>query len=456
MGNCLVALDKYEDATFAFERSAELLPDHAQAWYNLGVTRTVLQRVDAALEAYEHSVRINPRYTEAHNNRGILLQALGRYEEAESSYTKALAADPNYLNAAYNSGALFQLQDRLPEAIERYRSVIRCRPDHVEAHNNLGNTLFALNRTDEALAAYKRAVQLDGGNAQAHWNLALAYLLTGDFRRGWREYEWRLRQPGASPRAFRVPLWDGSPLDGRRILLHSEQGYGDTIQFVRYASLVKSAGGRIILECQPALVRLLARMPDIEMAVARGQELPEFDCHAPLLSVPRLFSAIPAKAPYLDVDPALLDRWRSKVPDGGTRVGIAWAGNPGHLNDRKRSIPFALMSELMNTPGVRFVGLQKDSPGLASELDDFADTAAVIAHLDMVVSVDTAVAHLGGAMGKPVWTLLPFAPDWRWMLNRDDTPWYPTMRLFRQPAPGDWTSVLARVRQELSAKRRST
>jgi len=329
-----------------------------------------------------------------------------------------------------------------------------------------------MGRIDEAIAACRQAIALNPDYAEFHFNLALSLLTSGDFQQGWEEYEWRWKcKEFPSPaRDFAQPQWDGCPLEGRTLLLHTEQGHGDALQFIRYFPLVEQRGGKILIECYAELQRLFRTTAGRCQVVVRGQPLPAFDLHSPLLSLPRVFGTnlanIPNTVPYLRADPEDAGRWQRRLADDSAlvKVGLAWAGRPTHTNDRNRSIKLARLAPLGQLPGVRFFSLQKGEvaaeaktppPGMelvdwTEELKDFAETAALIANLDLVVAVDTAVVHLAGAMGKPVWVLLPFGSDWRWLLERQDSPWYPSMRLFRQSRIGDWDSVIARVVEALS------
>ena len=445
-----------------FRAAIRLRPAFPEAYFNLGVSLMMQRRTDDAMVAYSHALQLKPHYPEALNNYGILLQSLGRIGEAAGYYIHAIEYKPDYIDPRYNLGLARQDQDRHGEALEAYNTLLDLSPDHPEAHNNRGNVLLALGRPLEAVAAYSGAIQRQPEHAEANWNLSLANLLLGHFAEGWQGYDWRLRQRDASPQPFRVPFWTGAQVEQARVLVHAEQGFGDTVQFVRYAAMIKQRCGFLIVQCQP-LVRTLSSVGGIDQVVARGTDLPAFDFHVPLLSLPGIFSTveetIPTSVPYIAPPSSLKASWRERIPvSADLSVGLVWAGNPGHKNDRNRSIPPEVFSTLLNLPGIRFYSLQKDLPlagavSLGLEFTDFADTAAAIANLDLVISVDTSVAHLAGAMNKPVWTLLPFNPDWRWMLDRPDTPWYPSMRLFRQTEPKDWQSVIERVKTELLSLR---
>ena len=341
----------------------------------------------------------------------------------------------------------------------------------MESQNNLGLALQSLGKLDEAAACYRRALELRPDDAGVQWHQALLSLLTGDFQRGWAGYAQGWKAKKRQWRDFSQPLWDGRPLEGKTILLHAEQGLGDTIQFIRYAARVKQAGANVIVECQQPLLRLLAGCRSVDGLIGRGDDLPAFDTHAPLLSLPGIFhtslETIPAGAAYLFAEPGLVEHWRGELSAmAGSRIGIVWRGNPKHANDRDRRLPLSCFEPLARLPGVRLFSLQKEAGAeelreprnqfpiteLGSRLDDFADTAAVLKNLDLLITCDTAVAHLAGALGVPVWVAIPLVPDWRWLLDRSDSPWYPTMRLFRQQAPDDWTGVFERIRAALERR----
>lgn len=468
LGNLLYAVGRHEEASEVYRRTTALRPGHAEAWYNLGVAYTALERFPDALKAYREALRWRPDYAEAHNNLGVLLQAYARLDEAVDEYRRAIASAPGSVDARYNLGLLLQERDHLEEAAEVYEQLLERKPDHTESINNLGNVLLALGQPEEAMDAYWRALTIDPVFAEARWNIAIVQLLLGKYKQGWRGYEWRFRQKHFVPRPFDQPRWDGRALDGRRILLHAEQGLGDTLQFIRYAAAVKALDAEVIVECQAPLVELLASVPGVDALVPRGAPYPEHDCQAPLLSLPHILGdrldTIPQNVPYVHTDPDRVARWArvldERSGDAALRVGLTWSGNPDHKMNRFRSLDREALAALQGIPGVAMFALQKGEQALAlaagldmiqleSESTDLCDTAAVIANLDLVISVDTSIAHLCGALGKPVWTLLAFAPDWRWLLDREDSPWYPSMRLFRQVRRGDWQEVVVRVRSEL-------
>jgi tetratricopeptide (TPR) repeat protein len=356
-----------------------------------------------------------------------------------------------------------QARGRLDEAIACYQEAARLEPNYVDARLNLATVLREAGRLSESIGRHREIAQTHPELAENHGNLGFALLLDGQLDEGWREYEWRLKTKGRLGRDANPdqPRWEGEPLEGRTILLKAEQGMGDSIQFIRYASLAAQKGGRVLVECPAALKRLIASVEGVHAVFATGEVLPDFDVFAPLPSLPMLFKTglmdIPSKVPYL------LSGARREA-DADFHVGLAWAGNPQHKNDRHRSVPFRLLDALFTVEGVAWHNLQcgdragewqlagGKSTNDSIAFTDFHDTAVAVRRLDLVIAVDTAVAHLAGALGADVWVMLPFAPDWRWMLQRADSPWYPTMKLFRQPAPGDWKTVLAQIAEELRVK----
>jgi len=472
LGIVLKDAGQLDEATAAFRQSIALNPNIPEAHFNLGITLQDKGQLDEAIAAFRQAIVLRAHYAEAHGNLGNVLRDKGQLDEAITAYRQAVVINPNLSEAHSNLGIALRDKGQLDEAIASCRNAITLRPDFAKAHGNLANALKEKGQFEEAIAAYQQAISLNPNSPETHYNLSFALLTQGDFKQGWEGYEWRWKcKSFPSPRRnFAQPQWDGRPLDGRTILLHTEQGLGDAIQFIRYVPLVAQRGGRIIIQCQRELQRLFQTMSEKVQVVAHGQPLPPFDFHSPLLSLPRIFettlSNVPKSVPYLKADAEDAKTWQRRI-DKDSRiinVGLAWAGSSAHKNDRNRSIKLASLSPLVQTPGVRFFSLQKGEAAAESkspppsmelidwtnELNDFADTAALITNLDLLIAVDTAVAHLAGAMGKPIWTLLPFVPDWRWLLQREDSPWYPSMRLFRQPSLGDWNSVVTRVAETLS------
>lgn len=453
------------------EKALKRSPRNAAYHNTLGVVLLGLDKGAAAAATFRRALVLDPGYAEAHNNLGNALMGEGRPAEAEACYRRAIAARPGYAVAHNNLGSALRAQGRLDQAAAAYREALAHAPGYVGALSNLGRVLHELGHYDDALAHYERALALDPDHAESHANRGILLLLLGRLSEGWPEYEWRWRVKGfaAAPPDPDVPRWDGSPLAGRTLLVHAEQGLGSAIQFVRYVPLVAGRtvedGGRVVLECPRPLLRLFRSIADggaVDL-VAKGERLPPRDVQAPLMSLPRILgtelATIPARVPYLRADPTLEERWRDRLARWPRpRVGLVWGGNPRHENDANRSMPVAALAPLLERQGITLFSLQVgarpadrawlgQSPvqDLAPELGDFADTAAALSHLDLLVSVDTAAAHLAGALGRPVWLLLPFVPEWRWMLTRDDSPWYPTLRLFRQTARGDWTELMARI-----------
>ncbi|HTC06261.1 MAG TPA: tetratricopeptide repeat protein, partial [Xanthobacteraceae bacterium] len=394
----------------------------------------------------------------------------GALDEAVAEFDHALTLVPGHPIAHFNRGVALYDLGRYADAVEAHESALKVAPDHTGALLNRGRALAALNRFDDAIASYGKAHALRKDDADVHFMESLALLTLGDYRRGFEKYEWRWRRSGMPEQKSRGrPLWRGDyPLTRKTVLLHAEQGFGDTIQFARYVPLLAASGAKVVLEVQPELTTLMARLEGAATVIARGAAPPQqFDVHCPLGSLPLAFktepATVPADIPYLSADDAHLAKWSARIGAlARPRIAFAWAGNPSHLNDRNRSIAFAKLAPLLSIPA-QFVSIQhdvraEDSVALAgenrvtnvgAELENFADTAAVIALCDLVISVDTAVAHLAGAMGRPLWMLLPFAPDWRWTLDGETSPWYPTARLFRQTAISDWDGVIERLGVEL-------
>jgi tetratricopeptide (TPR) repeat protein len=413
-------------------------PDQALAQHFLGVIHYQRHELAAALPLLERSVAASPEEPEFRNNLGLALAAA----------------------------------DRESDAIAAYRSALDLKPDHAVAWNNLGLALQSINDVRGAIDAFRRAVDLKPDFPHAHWNLSLALLLDGQFAQGWREYDWRLALPelGRGRHVYPGQAWDGSAPAGKTLLLYAEQGLGDALQFARYLTLLAHAGARPLIHCVDALKPLIATVPGVSQALGNDEPLPDYDAHFPLLSLPRIFATtaetIPGQTPYITISPPYRAAARATIDSsrGRFNVGLVWAGSKQHSNDRNRSCPLAALAPLFALPDITWFSLQQGEA--SQELDVFADpervvalpasaslvdTAALIAELDLVISIDTSIAHLAGALGCRCWLLLPFAPDWRWMLGRDDTPWYPTMRLFRQSRAHDWSSVVARVAADLRA-----
>jgi tetratricopeptide (TPR) repeat protein len=464
--------ERFDEADRLIGRALAIKPDYAEALYDRANTLRELKRPDEALACYDKALSIRPDFVEALNNRGSALMDLKRPGAALASYDKALKLRPDHVKALYNRGTALIGLKHLDEALASYDKALALKPDYAKAHFGRGNVLRELQRLDDAMASYDKALAIQPDYPEVRWNQSICHLLGGDLERGFETYEWRWHSATLKEhkRAFPQPLWLGEEdLSGKSVLLHAEQGFGDTIQFCRYVPMVAARGAHVVLEVQRPLKALLTGLEGARQVIARGEPLPAFDFHCPLLSLPLAFkttsTTIPTRGPYIKAAPNLAAQWRAKLGrSAALRIGIAWAGSPTHGNDRNRSIAPAQLAPLLAL-GMTMVSLQKDlRPAdrawlaahrkvqhIGSALRDFTDTAALLTQMDMVISVDTALAHLAGAMGRPVWILLPFiGVDWRWQLDRADSPWYPTARLFRQPAVDDWASVIDAVARELN------
>jgi tetratricopeptide (TPR) repeat protein len=471
------------EAKRALERAIELDANCYDAYVNLGILHQEMKESTQALAAIRRAIEIRPDDPSGLNNLSVMLSEQGKYAEAIESFESLIAKHPTYFMAWNNKGNALRSIGRVEEARDALLKALEIKPDYTEAYNNLGVVYTQLERANEACRAFDRALLLRPEYPEARSNRGLIELLMGDFRQGWADYEWRWHTgSGNKRRQYAGRAWDGSPLRGKRILLHFEQGLGDTFQFIRYARELKARGATVILECQQSTRAILSRTPGIDEFVIRGERAPAFDFYAPLLSLPGLCQTnldnLPRRVPYIQADPEMVDAWRQRISGlQGLRVGIVWQGNPEHKGDRYRSIALRSFAPLAAIEGVTLVTLQKgfgseqieqpdgrfllkDFSGIAEEDDGWLRTSAIIANLDLVISADTSVAHLAGAMGVPVWVAISRAPDWRWLLEREDTPWYPTMRLFRQDKAGDWDDVMRRVadalRQRLSVSNRSS
>jgi tetratricopeptide (TPR) repeat protein len=435
-------------------------PSHRGMRRNLVRALMVTERFDQVVVQADVGLLEAPDDAELHFARGTAFNALGQPARACPVFARALSLQPNHAASWLNMGNASAALDDLASAEMLYRAAIRLDGELAEAHASLGYVLTMRGRLDDAIAACEAAIGLRADFAQAHWNLAAAFLLSGDLPRGFVEYEWRKTHPRYRLDFPPLPgsMWDGTDLTGQTILVRAEQGFGDTIQFARYLPLIQAAGGSPILLCPPVLVPLIASMPGV-LAVASSDALPAYDVWIDQASLPHLFgtslATIPGADGFLQADPDRIQAWRARLP-AGRKIGVAFTGNPKHPADRRRSLPLDLLGALPKFPGLSFVNLHHGVsargtglPDLTPWLTDYAETAALIGTLDLVVTADTSVAHLAGALGKPVWIVLPHAPDWRWLLARTDSPWYRSARLFRQPLPGDWNSVLTQVRTEI-------
>ena len=506
LGNALRAEGRHDEALACYLEAHRLGPNSPEVAVNLAAAHLQLGRNREAEEWARHALRSTPRllqalsnlsvallnqqrYAEAeetarealagapsaahlHSNLGSVLLHQKRFEEAETACRQALKLQPDYPEAANNLGVVLEFQNRLDEAALQFESVLGARPAFAEAWTNLGTVRQAQARNPEALACFEEALRLNPAHVKAHFCHSLALLGSGRFREGFTEYEWRWKVLSEKPRAWSEPWWDGSPLEGKTILLYAEQGLGDALQFARYAPLVAECGGRVVVECQERLAALIGSVPGVSEVATPGEPLPPFDVQAALMSLPRLLGTtlgtIPGETPYLSIAPAPVQRWREILgPARGLRVGLAWAGNPEHANDRRRSLPLEALAPLGAVPGIECYSLHVGDRAAAEVHDSggwvrrvltenglpvaggVSELGALMCCLDLVITADSMPAHLAGALGRPVWTLLARAADWRWQWEREDSPWYPTMRLFRQPRAGDWDAVVERVCREI-------
>jgi tetratricopeptide (TPR) repeat protein len=514
LGTALQRLRRFDEASKAFDKAVQLNPDNPEMWRNLARALSEAERTDIALLAYLHVLKLNPRDNDAEHQSGILLLNLGRMEEALIHFTRSnelspdqaltlelrghalhnlkrfeealadhqrvYALNPGNPNASNgnNIGASLQSLRRYEEALVWFDLAIALQPDFVKAYLNKGLCLAQLGRFDEAIAAFSQGKTIDPDDADIEWNLSLLQLMTGNFEAGWagREARWRGRMRPSYPK-FSQAMWLGdADIEGKTVLIQEDEGLGDTLQFARYIPLLAARGARVILVVRDQMYPVLSGLPGVSRCIPQKSagSLPPFDLHCPVCSLPRAFGTrldtIPSDVPYLPAPSGDLVRtWKDRLGEqtGGhekLRVGLVWSGNPQHDNDHNRSIPLQALLRIADTDAT-FVSLQKELRAgddallaqsgivdVTSHLTDFAETAALLSCLDLVITVDTSVAHLAGASGRPTWVLLPFVPDYRWLLDREDSPWYPTLRLFRQSERRDWKPVLDRVRNELAER----
>ena len=469
LGHVLRALKRDVDALASFDKALGLDPRNVDALGNRGDVLLTLRRPAEALQCFDAILALAPGHADARANRGVALASLGRQDEALVEFDAALAVAPHPI-VSFNRGNTLSALGRPAEAVAAYDRTLALIPGHVAAWSSRGVALQALNRHGDALASFDRALVLAPDYADAHFNKSLALLAIGDYPGGQAEYEWRWKRSGTDgiKHNFGKPLWLGeTPLAGKTILLHAEQGLGDTIQLVRYAPRLAGAGATVVLEVDPELKPLISRLDGARAVIGRGEARPAFDLHCPLGSLPlackTALTSVPADIPYLAADATRVARWRGRLAAADApQVALVWAGNAAHANDRNRSLPLDKLRPFWSRDGIRFVSLQRDVRAgdaealagapllhLGPELADFDDTAAVLASCKLLITVDTSVAHLAGALGRPVWLLLPFASDWRWTAAGDRSPWYPSARLYRQTRPGDWDGVIARVAADL-------
>jgi tetratricopeptide (TPR) repeat protein len=473
LGNVLIKLDRRDQAVLSLQHVLRLDSRDRDAAYNCGALLLQSGRWDEALVCFNLCDQLQPDQAPTLLNRALALCGLGRFEQALADSKRAHALDPTNADICNKAGTILQSLGRNEEALSWFDRSLENRPNHVETLNHTAFSLIELRRFDEAFAAYDRSKAIDPGHAATNWNLALLQMMSGNFEAGWagREVRWKTLLPGDAPRLSR-PIWLGDEsITGKTILLHSDEGLGDAIQFARYVPMVAARGARVILAIEEALYRLLSGMAGVSQCLPKSTAaLPAYDLHCPLSSLPLAFrtrlDSIPAEKSYLPPPPAdRVQEWQDRLgPHDRFRVGLVWSGNPKHDNDRNRSIPLRMLARILDVDA-SFVSLQKDPRpddratllerpeiiDLTRHLTDFAETAALVSCLDLVITADTSVAHLAGALGRPTWILLPYTPDYRWMLDRGDSPWYPTVRLFRQTATREYKSVLDSVRTELLA-----
>lgn len=480
---------KVETAVSLILKAITKRPDSADYYYNLGrilessgkkdsavhMFACAIQRKPDYLEAYESMVRLQPEAAEAHFQLGNLYQGRGMMAAAEKAFRKAVEHKPDFFEAYNNLASILEKYfGKSKEAVTFYQQALNIRPKHPGVHNNLGAVRQFQLRLTDAMEHFRKAIQLDPENVAAHFQLSTVLLLSGRFEEGWKEYEWRRLKPewkemtGGNPD---IPQWDGSEFRDKTIYIHDEQGYGDTLNFIRYLPLVKERGGTVLFETSKALLPLLENFPGVDQFISRNSPedpLPDFQIYSPLASLPGIFGTgihtIPPITLHRYTNPRKLALWKKRIGLEGFRVGIAWSGNPFQVSNRRRACGPAFFVTLSQIPGIRLFSIQKGSPAdqlknadpgnkiddLSQEIRDFSDTAAIIENLDLVISVDTSIPHLAGVMGMPVWTLLAYSPDWRWLTDRKDSPWYPSMRLFRQQYPDNWSQVLHDVISELN------
>ena len=472
--NLLQAEGRLREALAHYDIALSLAPQMAESWYNRGNALVRMGFGDDSLASFEAALRVRPQYPAALLNKGVAQQKLGRFAAAVQTFEAALALRPGYVQALCNLGNLLRIMGRWDEARAVCEQAVALHPGHADAHAHLGNVFQNLNAHDAAVACYAQALALKPDHANAHWNRSLTLLRQGRYEEGWRGFEWRKRlSTPVAVRGFTQPEWLGdSAPGGKRMFLHWEMGLGDTLQFCRYVPLVQALGAEIVLSVPEPLVRLMRSLDKAVDVVSTHAVPSHFDLHCPLMSLPlalgTTLASVPAATPYLHADPDQSAAWRRRLAAlPGRKVGLVWSGAPrpdepeANAIDQRRSLDLALLAPLAEIPGISFVSLQKGPaaaaappPGMVlhdwtAELGDFLDTAGLVAGLDLVISVDTSVAHLAGALGRTLWVLNRSDHCWRWLDGTGTSPWYPTARLFRQPAPGDWASGVAQVAEAL-------
>lgn len=470
-GLVLQKLKRNDEALALLRKAIAARPDSPDSLSNLGAVLCDLEQFAEAMTHIEKAIRLRPDFAEAHNNLGLIHRAQKAYPAARTAHERAIAIRPDFMEAWSNLGQTLQLQGLTHEAMDAYRRAVKLRPGFSDVYSSMGTAQVELQQLDDAIGSFREAIRLRPNYALAHFNLSQALLMTGQWREGWEEQEWRwkARELKLPKTSFTQPEWTGEPLNGRRIFIYCEQGFGDSIMFARFLPLVAKRGGRIVLGCQREVQKLLASVEGVEQTIVAGEDIPPVDLQCALMSLPRFFDTtpltVPREIPYLHPDPQLVDLWRQRVSvaDGKFKVGLVWAGRPDHKNDRNRSMPLKALLPLANAENVWFCSLQKGTAtrqlrevestwpivDYSDQLADFSQTAALIENLDLIITPDTAAAHLAGAIGKPVWVITAFLVDWRNMLNRRDNPWYPSMCLFRQTRAGEWETPVLEVLEAL-------
>ncbi|MBF0147820.1 MAG: tetratricopeptide repeat protein [Magnetococcales bacterium] len=474
LGRAMSDNGQKDDAVMMFRRALDVEPTHEVACHSLGSVFQELGRLDESMASYHRALELNPNHHEALTNLGVALLDRGELDEAVTHFERAIAVLPTYVLAWNNLGVARQNQNRMEESAACYERALALKPDYYEALNNLGVARYKQNRLMEAIELFMKVQEMAPEYPDAYYNEGMARLAIGDFQRGWQHCEWRLKMRAYQIAGHSQPIMDQAMAKGRQILLHCEQGMGDSIQMIRYAAMIKEMGATVVVFCPKALTRLFATVKGIDFLSDDPELIPPCDHRIPILSLPLFCQThhpdrVPTPIPYLFANPDRVAVMRDQFKDAkGLKVGLVWRGNPGHSNDRNRSLDVTLMSRLLEIQGCRFVNLQLGLTereqavfagrthwmDMSAMLSDFADTAAVVTQLDLVITVDTSVAHLTGALGRPAWVLLPKVADWRWLQERDDSPWYPTLRLFRQPDFGDWETVMTQVAQKLAQSAR--
>jgi tetratricopeptide (TPR) repeat protein len=471
LGDAFVAQDNATEAANCYQKVTDLRFDSGEAYYKLGCACHELARLNEAVACLSQCILLMPDFAPAHFMLGTVLQKQGALQDAAARLYRALELSPDHWEAKLKLGSVLHRLGKIDEAVHCYFQVLERNPECPDAYNNLGVVFQTQGLLEKAAAYFDKALELRPDYPGARSNRSLVMLAQGDFQRGWQEYEWRWKTGDLQARDFAGPRWNGEPLEGKTILLWAEQGLGDTIQFIRYAALAKSRGATVVIEAPKPLLKLLANCPGIDRLVGCGDEIPSFDVHAPLLSLPAKFettlTTIPADVPYVFADVSLVSEWHERLKDiHGLRIGINWRGRKGQGSFRSRDIPLDCFAMLAQIPGVRLISLQKDLQhgeleaahyrvpivdvgDFDTSRGAFMDSAAIMKNLDLVISSDTSLPHVAGALAVPVWVALPFGSEWRWLLGRSDSPWYPTMRLFRQQAAGDWAGVFNVICTEL-------